>query len=226
MSPTLDYSHLACPAVNRPVYFHTPAATLPPSFTQPFHSSHHRHQATLRYNVSSATRPAASTVVSAPRMLLSANSAVARGVGSTSLLSTQSNTSLRPDGITSSLQSNNNTLSRKRPRTSPYPHAHRNKDVVNGSLPRDPQPVSPGAAVAFPVGVSAGDGGGRGSLWGPAGAHPAGAMKPPETEWACPTSSVATSTTSFHDGFSDVRKTGGSTCTCGGGEAGKEHGGA
>eukprot|EP00752_Nemacystus_decipiens_P014275 g12696.t1 len=45
---------------------------------------------------------------------------------------------------------------------------------LNEPPPRDPQLGSPGAAVAFPVGASSGDGGGKGSLWGAAGAPPTG----------------------------------------------------
>lgn len=197
------------------VHFPTSAGTLPPSFTQPIHSpqhhhhNHHRHQAPLRYSASHpATHPAASNLATAPRALLSVNSSAARGGGSTSL--SPQNNGLRPNSVTSA--QSNKAFSRKRPRTSPYPYARHNKDEINDSPPRDPQLGSPDSAVLFPVGASGGDGGGRGSLWGTTGVPPMGAVHPGrgmvsrETEWACPTFSVATSTPSLHDGFSDVSK--------------------
>lgn len=172
----------------------------------------------MRYSASHpATRPATSNLATAPRVMLSVNSSAARGGRNTSL--SPQNNHLPPNSNTS--VQDNNTFSRKRPRTSPYPYARPNKDEINDSPPRDRQLGSPDSAVAFPVGARGGNGGGKGSLWGAAGVPPTGAvppgsgMKPPETEWACPTSSVATSTPSLHDGFSDVRETGGSTI-CGG----------
>jgi len=104
-------------------------------------------------------------------------------------------------------------ISRKRPRTSPYTEKRNGADI-NGGLSPQPRSVTPGFAV-----VGGGDGAskargsgdaGSGGFWGPTGLPPAGVLHsdrnrmPVETEWACPSSSVATSTTSVHDEFSDV----------------------
>lgn len=193
---------------------HFSAGTLPPSFTQPMHSHHHhRNQApSWRYGADHpATHRSTSNLTTAPKVLLPVNYPTARGGGSTPL--PPQNDGLRPSSVISA--HSNNVFSRKRPRTSPYPHTRHTNDETNDSLPSDSQLGSPDSTtVAFPVGAGGGDGGGRGSLWGSTGLPPTEAVHPGsgtlrhETEWACPTSSIATSTPSLHDGFSDVSKTG------------------
>ncbi|CAN0488831.1 unnamed protein product, partial [Ectocarpus sp. 12 AP-2014] len=191
------------------------AGTLPPSFTKPFrsHHHHHRHQPHHAPPLFITSRPratlASATVseAAAPQILQVANSlATLGGVGS--LLSPQNN-ALHANFFSSGRRSN--ILPRKRPRTSSHLYGRDNNDFIN-EIP-DLLRGSPAPAHVSPIrarkrnGNMSGDGG---SLWGLSGVPPTGVIdprtsaEPLETEWACPTSSVATSTSSLHDGFSDV----------------------
>lgn len=173
-----------------------PAGTLPPSFTQLI-VNRQRRPPSSRYGIS---RPATTSVTS-----ILAKAAAGRA---------RVDNSVAPGADSNDGSRTNISLSsRKRPRTSPFPEKRHSSAGINGSL--SPQLRSGTSAFA----VAGGEGGTRangvgdarsGGLWGSTGLPPAGVLHPGrnrmhlETEWACPSSSVATSTTSFHDEFSDV----------------------
>ena len=180
------------------------AGTLPPSFTQLIgnqdhhrHHTHHRHPSSSRYSTSRPATTSATSIL-AKAVAGRADNSVATQGGAGTLLSGGSRANL--------------LFSRKRPRTSPYPEK-RHGAGVNGSLSSEARLRTQGFAVVGgeggPKDASGGDAG-SGGLWGSTGLPPAGVLHPDrsrvplETEWACPSSSVATSTTSFHDEFSDV----------------------
>lgn len=221
MSPSFTYAPIVCLAPDLPLVTPTSsnsAGTLPPSFTKPFrsHHHHHRHQphhAPPLFNTSRPRATLASAAVSeaaAPQTLQAANSLATLGGGVGSLLSPQNN-ALHTNIFSSVRRSNN--LPRKRPRISSHPYGRPNNDFIN-EIP-DLRLGSPAPAGVSPIragkrnGNTSGDGG---SLWGLGGVSPTGVIdprtsaEPLETEWACPTSSVATSTSSLRDGFSDVSK--------------------
>lgn len=171
-----------------------PAGTLPPRFTQPTHRYHN-------YLQTSAAR----SEVTSPGVR---RTTTAEARGAITLFPPRNNGS-RPKSF-APVRTSGNLISRKRPRTSPYPYVRHNVDDPSSS---DPLPESRATTPAYPGRIVINNGTDRsngGSLWGANGGPPTGVENPNtsgmplETEWACPSSSGATSTPSLHDGFSDV----------------------
>lgn len=192
---------------------------------------HHRRHASSLSQVTSTSHPATTSsatsiladaaAAAAPRaLLLEVNPAVARS-GVSTLLSPQ-NHGLRPHtSYTPARRRDNLASSRKRRRKSPQQHSLKRNNSSsnsnnNNSLDQWPRPDGSEESFLLSTNGAGGrghGGGGGGGLWGPTGLPPTGVVDPStssmplETEWACPSSTAATSTPSLHDGFSDVSKT-------------------
>lgn len=186
------------------------AGTLPPRFTEKTHRHHHYHHTPSLYSSSRPPTMAINSEATAPRARTTITTNIMGGV---STLLSPHNNGLRSQSNTT-VRASDNLITRKRPRTSPYPYVRHGTDAPNTSCTSpESRPMTPAFTNAVPGRKYIKDGtdkGSGGSLWGSTGGPPTGVADPNkngtplETEWACPSSSGATSTPSLHDGFSDV----------------------